>query len=409
MAPTPQYERRLLILPPAPSRSDYAAIKAAYERPLREVFAVLQPPLILQIALPCPHLYQQRHVPRCTLYQATQDLVAQVYKLICVISTRQSIDITGPDGIDARILLVEYPRDGEIQNLHGEAASASVHGPVIDLKTLAAVRPPRRLEIYSVNNEAGKQLWKNFRAVGELAQATNWVPGGVDEGLTETQDQNEEAASAARRHFDVAVGGTFDHLHVGHKLLLTMTAFMVDEAPEGEQVNRSLTVGITGDELLRNKKYAEYLESWTRRKDAVDGFLRSIICVGRHDQAVIRVEEKSEPGPNGHRVLIQMSPTLTVKCVEIEDPFGPTITEEAISALVVSAETRSGGDAVNSKRKEKGWAELDVFEVDVLDPLEGEEKDSGGQKSALDEGFKQKISSTEIRRLESVKATQGAG
>ncbi|KAI7395656.1 hypothetical protein KC336_g15851, partial [Hortaea werneckii] len=71
------------------------------------------------------------------------------------------------------------------------------------------------------------------------------------------------------------------------------------------------------------------------------------------------------------------------------DPFGPTITEEQISALIISAETRSGGKAVNDKRKEKGWKDLEVFEVDVLDAeVEGQ---------GVKEGFEGKLSSTAIR------------
>ncbi|KAI7536330.1 hypothetical protein KC331_g11545, partial [Hortaea werneckii] len=80
---------------------------------------------------------------------------------------------------------------------------------------------------------------------------------------------------------------------------------------------------------------------------------------------------------------------LAVKCTEIQDPFGPTITEEQISALIISAETRSGGKAVNDKRKEKGWKDLEVFEVEVLDA----EAEGQGVK----EGFEGKLSSTAIR------------
>jgi phosphopantetheine adenylyltransferase len=80
-----------------------------------------------------------------------------------------------------------------------------------------------------------------------------------------------------------------------------------------------------------------------------------------------------------------------VKCTEIQDPFGPTITEKQISALVISAETRAGGKAVNDKRAEKKWEPLDIFEVDVLDA----EEDSGNE--AVKEGFESKLSSTAIR------------
>jgi phosphopantetheine adenylyltransferase len=44
---------------------------------------------------------------------------------------------------------------------------------------------------------------------------------------------------------------------------------------------------------------------------------------------------------------------------------------------------------VNEKRKEKGWKELEVFEVDVLDATE--------ESAAVSEGFESKLSSTAIR------------
>ena len=34
--------------------------------------------------------------------------------------------------------------------------------------------------------------------------------------------------TVSQKHDHVAVGGTFDHIHIGHKLLLTMTIFAVD-------------------------------------------------------------------------------------------------------------------------------------------------------------------------------------
>lgn len=65
----------------------------------------------------------------------------------------------------------------------------------------------------------------------------------------------------------VAVGGTFDHLHSGHKLLLT-TALL--------HTTDKLRVGITGPELLTKKKFAEELEPIEARKAGVVRFLQKI-------------------------------------------------------------------------------------------------------------------------------------
>ena len=88
--------------------------------------------------------------------------------------------------------------------------------------------------------------------------------------------------------------------------------------------------------------------------------------------------------------------SITINYVQILDPYGPTITDENISALVLSHETRSGGKAINEKRLEKGWRPLEVFEIDVLDVSRSgdDQKDSDTATAA----FESKISSTEIRR-----------
>jgi len=169
---------------------------------------------------------------------------------------------------------------------------------------------------------------------------------------------------------------------------LTMTVFAVDEVAEDNQTERSATIGITGDQLLVNKKHAEVLESWSDRQEAVRAFLDSILNFAPSPPTITT---RNDPGPNGKSVDLHYSDNLTVKCTEIQDPFGPTITDEQISALIISGETRSGGKAVNDKRKEKGWQELGVFEVDVLD---AEEELEGSEAK---EGFGSKLSSTAIR------------
>jgi len=186
----------------------------------------------------------------------------------------------------------------------------------------------------------------------------------------------------------VAVGGTFDHLHVGHKLLLTATALVLAPLEQGDTGReRLLTVGVTGDALLVNKKYAEFLESWEERYQRTASFLVSIMDFP--GGSAPQLERTWGTGPNEKSVRMRVRPNLTFNLVEIVDPFGPTITEEDIDALVVSKETRSGGEAVNNNRKDKGWDVLGVFEVDVL---------QAGGTEATESIIESKISSTDIRR-----------
>jgi phosphopantetheine adenylyltransferase len=200
------------------------------------------------------------------------------------------------------------------------------------------------------------------------------------------------------------VGGTFDHLHIGHKLLLTMTVFMAD--PSSSEQKRAVTVGITAEDLLKNKKFAEFLEDWHERYSATHAFIHGLMSFDPDDDHPEHISEVKDPGPNGHVVIAEYPSGLQIKYTEIWDPFGPTITEEAVDSLIISAETRAGGKAVNDKRKEQNWRELDVFEVDVLDADEPEELDD--EKTArpgdVQQAFQNKLSSTEIRKKQALSA-----
>ncbi|KAF2254685.1 pantetheine-phosphate adenylyltransferase family protein [Trematosphaeria pertusa] len=401
MPPSLKQHRALLLLPPAPSPPSYAALKAAYSSPLFTVLKELartprraQEPAILDIALPCPHLYGQIGAPRGPLYATTQSLVAGLYKLICVIAAKNAIDTEDAEGVDARVVPVAYPRDGKLESpIEDPIPDQELQGPAIHLRTLA--RSPRVWDtVYSVECEEGEGVLQNFVSFSASEANVKRVRGGIVQVETsEPAAATPQEAQAPTNHLSVAVGGTFDHLHIGHKLLLTMFAFVLGIKPStNDQGSSTLTVGITGDALLKNKKYAEHLESWQERQQAVHNFLSSLIYFGQPEDSRIRVQELNDSGPNGHAVHVTYPWGLVVKYVEIWDPFGPTITDESISALVISLETRSGGDAVNSKRVEKGWSPLEVFEVAVLD---------AGEEEAVDETFQSKLSSTEIRRMRS--------
>lgn len=398
----------LLLLPPPPSPPSYEALKAAYHATL---FSVLveraraadrssPSPEVLEIALPCDHLYQSRQdrVPRSVTFQQTQRLVAGVYKLICVISAKAGIPLDSEGGIDARILLLAHPRSGRAEPRRPENTEVGNVGPVIDLHVLASCKRAWQV-IYHVETKEGQQVVNEFRSVRGNSYNYTCIRGGiVVTSADSTSARLEDDSKAARMHFSVAVGGTFDHLHIGHKLLLTMTAYALDES-DGQSSSSSsrLTIGITNDELLMNKKFAELLQSWEERALRVDEFMRSILYFPMSDASQVQMRERKDMGVNGHAIEVTIPSGPRIDYVEISDPFGPTITDDSISVLVISAETRSGGSAVNSKRQEKNWSILEVLEVDVLDADEESEQGSGTDDS-VQQAFQNKLSSTEIRR-----------
>jgi phosphopantetheine adenylyltransferase len=406
MEPSAVSKRSLILLPPPPHPPSYPVIKAAYHAPLLSAFTTILrqsqgntgQKFITEIVLPCDHLYHSKAAqPRSASYRTTQSLLAQLYKLICVISAKNSIPLEYGDGVDARIILVSYPRDGRFVHSSQTQTHTDTEGPVITIETLA--RSGRNWEsIFSVESEAGEQILRNFTNFFGKEVGIKRVRGGIVQ-YQNSLENDDPIAHNETFHKSVAVGGTFDHLHIGHKLLLTMTAYMVEPGvSELEADERKLTIGITGDELLKNKQFRQLLESWRQRQENVHSFLMSIMLFSPSANQEVRMESRSEDGPNGRRIIANFPSKLKIEYVEIGDPFGPTVTDEAISCLVISGETRSGGEAVNNKRKEKGWLPLEVLEVDVLDNEEDDAKESKAKHQEHDQEFHNKLSSTAIRR-----------
>ncbi|KZT71290.1 Nucleotidylyl transferase [Daedalea quercina L-15889] len=151
-----------------------------------------------------------------------------------------------------------------------------------------------------------------------------------------------------------ALGGTFDHLHAGHKILLSMGAWIARE---------KLIVGVTDDTLLKNKAYKEVLEPLAVRTARVRGFL-----------------ELFKPG-------------LYYDVVAISDVYGPTAWDPNVHALIVSKETLPGAASIHKHREEKGLPPLRTFVIDVISSSEAslDDRDAEALKNT-------KMSSTFIRQ-----------
>lgn len=112
------------------------------------------------------------------------------------------------------------------------------------------------------------------------------------------------------------MGGTFDHLHEGHKLLLR-TAF---------RVGKKVIIGLATDALLNEKKYKEKLESYETRKENILRFVESINLEYRENCSII----------------------------PLSDPFGPAITDPTIEIHISSEESYKNAMKINEIRQEKG-------------------------------------------------------
>ena len=345
------------------------------------------------------------------MYDRVQKLLAGLYSLVSVICARDSISVEGKGGVDARILLVAYSRDDMYSGSEGLPPTKPLQGPIIDLPTLAFSQRGWQ-HLFSVRSEEGKTLLKQFLCLAGYINSpttarSHWDVREVDPGVsaiipTEEIQNVQPSKREGQAHYSIAVGGTFDHLHAGHKLLLTMATLLLQPPSQSDQ-RRRIVIGITQDELLKNKRYADFLESWDIRQQNVSNFLLALLdyaTPGATPPAIYRVPRA---GLNGEVINMKLDPALEIKCVAISDPYGPTVTDISISALVVSGETRGGGQAINKMRKELGWPPLEVFEVDVLEAGEP------GDHQWANEGFDNKISSTELRRCQSERANRLQG
>lgn len=339
-------------------------------------------------------------VPRSEQYPFLHDFVRQLYSLLCIICTEQSITVENDNDVNFRISMYASLQETEktailLKKDHRRSESTS-----LSLYTLASCQRSWR-HLRSVDNPAGARLSKAFRLLRErsgFGEAPDILFIPIEESL-EAIGESRETKPATRRghasaHHSVAVGGTFDHLHAGHKLLLTMTALLLEPTNNGGKIGqRTFTIGITGDELLKKKQFAEVLQDWDERRRAVQNFVSAILMLDSSVEELLSSQNKKDPVSGARSVHDSYKSGLRINYVEIFDPFGPTVTDEAISALVVSAETRSGGKAINDRRCEKGWLPLEVFEVDVLSNT----TKNLGSIEEMEDGFRDKISSTAIR------------
>ncbi|NXJ69657.1 COASY synthase, partial [Rostratula benghalensis] len=82
--------------------------------------------------------------------------------------------------------------------------------------------------------------------------------------------------------------------------------------------------------------------------------------------------------------LEDVKPSLRYDIVPLADPYGPSVTDPDLRCLVVSEETRRGGEAVNKKRLENGLPELALYEILLMkDPNHGQNEEEKISSSSL--------------------------
>lgn len=124
----------------------------------------------------------------------------------------------------------------------------------------------------------------------------------------------------------IGLGGTFDHLHEGHRRLLEV-AFSIGE---------KIIIGLAKGELLSGKKFRNVLQSFETRKETLVKYATSR---GRENDMEI---------------------------VPLTDPFGPAITSPQINMHVSSEETIDMARKINIERKKRGLEPLILVVVPMV-------------------------------------------
>ncbi|KAK7919461.1 hypothetical protein WMY93_010745 [Mugilogobius chulae] len=132
------------------------------------------------------------------------------------------------------------------------------------------------------------------------------------------QKEPDEKMEPMITYKDVVVGGTFDRLHGAHRTLLNVSCLLANRR------------------FLIEKVLKELIEPYSVRVQKLQEFLQDV------------------------------KPSLEVKIVPLDDPFGVSVEDPELECIVVSEETRKGGEAVNKKRLENGLPALVLHEIQLL-------------------------------------------
>jgi pantetheine-phosphate adenylyltransferase len=135
-----------------------------------------------------------------------------------------------------------------------------------------------------------------------------------------------DLSRSARPYKLVALGGTFDALHAGHRQLLS----------EAFKLGDVVLIGVTSDQLVRTLHKKHQVRSFLSRVRDLKTYLKT-----RHWLSRARV-------------------------TALREPYGPAARRKKLQALIVSKGTLASGRRLNQFRRQNGLQPLDLRIVDLL-------------------------------------------
>jgi pantetheine-phosphate adenylyltransferase len=138
-------------------------------------------------------------------------------------------------------------------------------------------------------------------------------------------------SGSARKYKLVALGGTFDVFHAGHRHLLS----------EAFNLGDMVLIGVTSDRLVAALSKKHRVRRYSSRVRDLDRFLE--------DQGW----------------------SSRARVTALRDPYGPASKRKELEALIVSQGTLANGRRLNRLRRHNGLQPLDLVVVDLLNAADG--------------------------------------
>ncbi|MFP4654769.1 MAG: phosphopantetheine adenylyltransferase [Methanohalobium sp.] len=124
----------------------------------------------------------------------------------------------------------------------------------------------------------------------------------------------------------VAVGGTFQYIHDGHKKLIKKTFELANDG--------HVDIGLTSNEMAR-KQRLEMTDYDTRKKNLVD-YIKTL-----------------------------NNKISNCRIFKLTDPYGPTLTDD-YDYIVVSSETYDSALKLNELRQERGLKPIEIVKIECV-------------------------------------------